>query len=172
MRGKGICAIALGVLMGLACFARGEQGVTGTTIEIGAFGPITGPAAYIGLGGRDGANLAVKEINAAGSVIGRKLGLHFEVGCHSATNAGDALTKQLQSWFDITPIVRVEFNIGDKDFTSQLLQVQQAQPQAIAFFGNPAEAAIAMRKARELGLNQPFFVGVTMVDQNFIAAAR
>ena len=60
MRGKGICAIALGVLMGLAGVARGEQGVTGTTIEIGAFGPITGPAAYIGLGGRDGANLAVK----------------------------------------------------------------------------------------------------------------
>jgi len=50
--------------------------------------------------------------------------------------------------------------------------VQQAQPQAIAFFGNPAEAAIAMRQARELGLNQPFFVGVTMVDQNFIAAAK
>jgi len=270
MRGKGICAIALGVLMGLAGVARGEQGVTGTTIEIGAFGPITGPAAYIGLGGRDGANLAVKEINAAGGVNGRKLVLHFEDDGHSPTkalaavkklvdedhvfaifcvagsngtigsidylkesgrvmyvsfasapgvtwpfarnlfrggttevprygelyaefiadqmqarkvaimsgreeypkNEGDALTKQLQSWFDITPIVRVEFNIGDKDFTSQLLQVQQAQPQAIAFFGNPAEAAIAMRQARELGLNQPFFVGVTMVDQNFIAAAR
>ena len=51
MRGKGFCAIALGALMSLAGVASAEQGVTGTTIEIGAFGPITGPAAYIGLGG-------------------------------------------------------------------------------------------------------------------------
>ena len=87
-------------------------------------------------------------------------------------NEGDALTKQLQGWFNITPVVRAEFNIGDKDFTSQLLKVQQAQPQAIAFFGNPAEAAIAMRQARELGLDQRFFVGTTMVDQNFINVAR
>src|SRR5438132_145214 len=238
MRGKGICAIALGVLTGLAGVARGEQGVTGTTIEIGAFGPITGPAAYIGLGGRDGANLAVKKMvdedhvfaifcvagsnGTIGSIdylkeSGRVMYVSFasapgvtwpfarnlfrggttevprygelyaefiadqmqarKVAIMSGReeypkNEGDALTKQLQSWFNTTPVVRVEFNIGDKDFTSQLLQVQQAQPQAIAFFGNPAEAAIAMRQARELGLNQPFFVGVTMVDQNFIAAAR
>jgi branched-chain amino acid transport system substrate-binding protein len=269
MRGKGFCAIALCTFLWLGA-AHAEQGVSATTIEIGAFGPITGPAAYIGLGGRDGANLAIKEINAAGGVNGRKLVLHFEDDGHSPTkalaavkklvdedhvfaifcvagsngtigsidylkesgrvmyvsfasapgvtwpfarnlfrggttevprygelyaefiadhmkaqkvaimsgreeypkNEGDALTKQLQSWFNIAPVVRVEFNIGDKDFTSQLLQVQQAQPQVIAFFGNPAEAAIAMRQARELGLNQPFFVGVTMVDQNFIGAAK
>src|SRR5436309_473040 len=270
MRGKGICAIVLGATMALAGVARGEQGVAGATIEVGAFGPITGPAAYIGLGGRDGANLAIREINAAGGVNGRKLVLHFEDDGHSPTkalaavkklidedhvfaifcvagsngtigsidyvkesgrvmyvsfasapgvtwpfarnlfrggttevprygalyaefiadhmkaqkvavmsgreeypkNEGDALSKQLQSWFNITPVARVEFNIGDKDFTSQLLQLQQAQSQVIAFFGNPAEAAIAMRQARELGLNQPFFVGVTMVDQNFITAAK
>ena len=31
-----------------------QQGVTADTVTIGAFGPITGPAAYIGLAGRDG----------------------------------------------------------------------------------------------------------------------
>src|SRR5207247_1233533 len=71
-------------------------------------------------------------------------------------NEGDALTKQLQSWFDITPIVRVEFNIGDKDFTSQLLQVHQAQPQANAFFVNPADAPMATRPAREMRHNRLF----------------
>jgi len=269
MPGKAFWAFALCALLSLGT-ARAEQGVTAATIEIGGFGPITGPAAYIGLGGRDGANLAIKEINAAGGVNGRKLVLHFEDDGHSPAkalaavkklidedhvfaifcvagsngtigsidyvkesgrvmyvsfasapgvtwpfaknlfrggttevprygelyaefiadhmkarkvavmngreeypkNEGDALSKQLQSWFDIAPVARVEFNIGDKDFTSQLLQLQQAQPQVIAFFGNPAEAAIAMRQARELGLNQPFFVGVTMVDQNFITAAK
>src|SRR5438270_13505129 len=85
---------------------------------------------------------------------------------------GNALTKQLQSWYGLSPVKRVEFNLGDKDFTPQLLEMQQAAPQVIAFFGNPAEAAIAMRQARELGLNQPFFVGTTIVDQNFLSAAR
>ena len=66
---------------------------------------------------------------------------------------------------------RVEFNIGDKDFTPQLLEMQQANPQVIAFFGNPAEAAIALRQAKELGLNQQFFVGTTMVDQGLLTAA-
>ncbi|MGA7324557.1 MAG: ABC transporter substrate-binding protein, partial [Rhodomicrobium sp.] len=87
-------------------------------------------------------------------------------------NEGNALTKQLESWYGITPVKRAEFNIGDKDFTPQLLEIQQADPQVIAFFGNPAEAAIALRQAKELGLNQPFFVGTTMVDQNLLTAAK
>ena len=247
-----------------------DPGVTQDTITIGAFGPITGPAAYIGLGGRDGANLAIKEINAAGGINGRKLTMIFEDDGHSPTkalaavkklidqdqvfaifcvagsngtvgsidfvrengrvmyvsfasapgvtwpfsrnlfrggttevprygelyaefihdhlkaskiailngreeypkNEGDALTAQLKNWYETAPVKRVEFNIGDKDFTPQLLEIQQTNPQVIAIFGNPAEAAIAMRQAKELGMNQPFFVGSNMVDQGLLSAAR
>ena len=265
--------LALSAIVLIAPFnsapARAEQGVTAESITIGAFGPITGPAAYIGLAGRDGAAMAVKEINAAGGINGRKLNMIFEDDGHSPAkalaavkklidedkvfmlfnvagsngtigtidyvkekglvmfvsfasapgvtwpfaknlfrggttevprygelyaeyivdglkaqkigiisgreeypkNEGDALTKQLQKWYEITPVKRVEFNIGDKDFTPQLLELQQANPQVIAFFGNPAEAAIALRQAKELGLNQPFFVGTTMVDQGLLTAA-
>jgi branched-chain amino acid transport system substrate-binding protein len=52
------------------------------------------------------------------------------------------------------------------------VQVQKANPDVIAFFGNPAEAAIAMRQAKELGLTQPFFVGSNMVDPALVSAAR
>src|SRR5437763_1309460 len=263
-------ALAFGLFAFVTQAPAAEQGVTADTIKIGAFGPITGPAAYIGLGGRDGANLALKEINAAGGVNGRKISISFEDDGHSPTkavaavkklidqdqvfaifcvagsngtigsidyvkekgrvmyvsfasappvtwpfarnllrggttevsrygevyaelivdylkgqkvammsgreeypkNEGDALTKQLAAWYKITPVKRVDFNIGDKDFTPQLIEVQQAQPQVIAFFGNPAEAAIALRQAKELGLNQPFFVGTNMTDQSLITAAR
>jgi branched-chain amino acid transport system substrate-binding protein len=249
--------------------AVAEQGVTADSIAIGSFGPITGPAAYIGLAGRDGAALAIKEINAAGGINGRKINMIFEDDGHSPAkalaavkklidedkvfmvfnvagsngtigtidyvkekgivmfvsfasapavtwpfarnlfrggttevprygelyaeyivdglnakkigiiggreeypkNEGDALTKQLQKWYGIATVKRVEFNIGDKDFTPQLLEMQQVSPDVIAFFGNPAEAAIALRQAKELGLNQPFFVGTTMVDQGLLTAA-
>jgi branched-chain amino acid transport system substrate-binding protein len=264
----------LALLLAYVCISasglRAEPGISASTIKIGAFGPITGPAAYIGLGGRDGANLAVNEINAAGGINGRKIEMVFEDDGHSPAkalaavkklidqdeifalfcvagsngttgsidfvrengrvmyvsfasapavtwpfaknmfrgsttevprygelysefivshlkakriaimsgreeypkNEGNALTKQLQGWYGAEPVKRVEFNIGDKDFTPQLLEIQQAGPDVIAFFGNPAEAAIALRQAKELGLNQPFFVGATMVDQNFLTAAR
>ena len=52
--------------------AAQQQGVTTDTVTIGAHGPITGPAAYIGLAGRDGMLLAIKEINAAGGINGRR----------------------------------------------------------------------------------------------------
>lgn len=258
-------------LLALALPVLAQQpGVTADTITIGAFGPITGPAAYIGLAGRDGMILAIKEINAAGGVNGRKLVAVFEDDAHSPTrglaaakklieqdkvfmlmsvggsnatagtidyvrdnktamyvsiasvpqvtwpfarnmfrgattesarygelyaelltgyyktqkiaimsgreeyprNEGDATVTKLKAWFNLAPVTRVEFNIGDKDFTPQLVEVQKASPDVIAFFGNPAEAAIAMRQAKELGLKQPFMVGSNMVDPALITAAR
>jgi len=250
--------------------AAQQQGVTPDTITLGAYGPITGPAAYIGLAGRDGMNLAIKEINAAGGINGRKIAVVFEDDAHSPTralaavkklveqdkvfaimsvagsnatvgtidylrdkgavmyvsiasappvtwpfarnlfrggttesarygelyaeylatnaqnkriaimhgreeyprNEAEATIAKLKNWFNIEPVARAEFNINDKDFTSQLITAQKANPDVIAFFGNPAEAAIAMRQARELGLKQPFFVGSNMVDPSLITAAR
>lgn len=247
-----------------------QQGVTVDSVTIGAHGPITGPAAYIGLAGRDGMLLAIKEINAAGGVNGRRIIAVFEDDGHSPTralaavkklveqdkvfavmsvggsnatvgavdymkekgvpyyvsiasappvtwphaknlfrggttetarygelyaeflatnykatriaimsgreeyprNEGDATVDKLKSWFQMAPVARVEFNIGDKDFTPQLVDVQKSNPEVIAFFGNPAEAAIAMRQAKELGLKQPFFVGSNMVDPSLVTAAR
>ena len=264
-----LCAAA--ALYAFSCPVRAEEpGITSDVITIGAFGPITGPAAYIGLAGRDGANLAIKEINSAGGINGRKLSMVFEDDGHSPTkalaaakklidqdhvfmifcvagsngtlgtidfvrengrvmfvsfasapgvtwpfarnlfrggttevprygelyaeylhdylkdtkvailsgreeypkNEGDALTAQLKNWYQTAPVKRAEFNIGDKDFTPQLLDIQGANPQVIAIFGNPAEAAIAMRQAKELGMNQSFFVGSNMVDQGLLSAAK
>ena len=246
------------------------QGVSKDEILIGGVGPITGPAAYIGLGGRDGLMMAIKEINAGGGIQGRKVKLIFEDDGHSPSkalgaikklidqdkvlmifgaggsnstvgyldyvkeqqrvayvsfasapavtypfspylfrgattevprygelysefiaegmkakkvaimngreeypkNEGNALAGSLKDIYKVDVVARAEFNIGDKDFTPQLLEIKRADPQVVAFFGNPAEAAIAMRQARELGLKQKFFVGATMVDKSFVAAAK
>ena len=264
-----VFAAAAALVIALPAQAQ-QQGVTPDTVTIGAHGPITGPAAYIGLAGRDGMLLAIKEINAAGGVNGRKIAAVFEDDGHTPTkalaavkklvendrvfmvmsvggsnatvgavdymkekgvpyyvsiasapqvtwpharnlfrggttetarygelyaeflatnykakriaimsgreeyprNEGDATVDKLKSWFQLAPVARVEFNIGDKDFTPQLVEVQKANPEVIAFFGNPAEAAIAMRQAKELGLKQPFFVGSNMVDPSLINAAK
>ena len=264
--GLGLASIAAMLFASTAS----AQGVTKDEILIGGFGPITGPAAYIGLGGRDGLTMAIKEINAAGGVNGRKFRLIFEDDGHSPTralgavkklidqdkvfmifcaagsnatvgtidyikaqqrvmyvsfasapavtfpfnsylfrgattevprygelysefiadglkakkvaimngreeypkNEGNALATALKDVYKVDVAARAEFNIGDKDFTPQLLAVKNSGAEVVAFFGNPAEAAIAMRQARELGLKQKFFVGATMVDKSFTLAAK
>jgi branched-chain amino acid transport system substrate-binding protein len=57
---------------------QAQQGLTPNEIVIGAFGPISGPVAYIGIGARAGLELAVSEINQNGGINGRKVRLAFE----------------------------------------------------------------------------------------------
>src|SRR3954451_17334547 len=76
--------------------ARAVDGVTDTEVLIGAHGPLTGPAAYIGLGARSGLQLAVDEVNASGGVNGRKLRVLFEDDGFSPTKALGAVKKLVE----------------------------------------------------------------------------
>lgn len=266
--------LTIGLLVGLfaalfATITQAEDGVSNDTITIGAYGPITGPAAFVGLGGRDGAEIALEEINAAGGINGRKLKMIFEDDGFSPTkalaavkkliehdkvfmifglsgsnptvgtleylkdlkvpnyvaiasapqvthpfnryffrggtteaarygelysefltqfllakriailsgsdefpkNEGDATEHYLQQWYNIKPILRVEFKVGDKDFTPQLLKIKEANPEIIMTLGHVTEASIIVRQARELGLRQPIFGSAAMVDNALIANA-
>jgi len=94
-----ITAAALsGAVLALLSSAAVAQtpGVTNDTVLIGSYGPVTGPAAFIGLGGRDGAELAISEINAAGGVHGRKLKLLFEDDGFSPAKALTSVKKLVE----------------------------------------------------------------------------
>jgi branched-chain amino acid transport system substrate-binding protein len=70
-----------GILAGLLVAAPANaqvQGVTDGEILIGALGALTGNTAFMGGPGRDGIQMAVENINAAGGINGRKLRLAFE----------------------------------------------------------------------------------------------
>ena len=115
-------ALALGLSLVLATEApAAEQVVTADTIYVGAFGPITGPASYIGLGGRDGANLAVKEINAAGGVNGRKISIVFDDDGHSPTKAVAAVKKLIDQdqVFAIFCVAGSNGTIGSIDYVKE-----------------------------------------------------
>jgi branched-chain amino acid transport system substrate-binding protein len=90
-------AVVVGAAVALVSMsAVAENGVTNDTILIGAYGPVTGPAAFIGLGGRDGAELAIQEINAAGGVHGRKLKMIFEDDGFSPAKALSSVKKLVE----------------------------------------------------------------------------
>jgi branched-chain amino acid transport system substrate-binding protein len=60
----------------LACVCMGALAalpVAAQDINIGFYGPLTGPMSLSGIASKQGADLAIKKINAQGGVIGRKL---------------------------------------------------------------------------------------------------
>ena len=65
---KGILAVAFSALLGSTAYAQ-------QTIKIGLSGPMTGGSAAMGVSMRDGAKLAVAEINKAGGVLGKQIQL-------------------------------------------------------------------------------------------------
>ena len=72
-------------------------------ISIGVISPVTGPVALDGESFRDGAELAVKEINAAGGVLGAQLALVVEDGeCKPNVSASAAEKLMVR---DLVPVL-------------------------------------------------------------------
>lgn len=88
-------ALILGVGVYLLLGSRGGQGDSGARepIHIGFIDPLTGPFAAFGEPVRDGALLAVDEINARGGVNGRQIVLHLEDDGGNPTNSVTAFTR-------------------------------------------------------------------------------
>lgn len=80
-------AAALCVVSLTAC---GESSDAAATFVIGGSGPLTGPAAVYGIAVKNGAQIAVDEINAAGGVNGMQLELNFQDDEHDAEKAVNA----------------------------------------------------------------------------------
>ena len=72
--------LAMAMVFGLmACGSKDKAGGSdGDTIRLGGVGPLTGGYANYGLSVQHGAELAAKEINAAGGVNGKMLGVQFQ----------------------------------------------------------------------------------------------
>lgn len=108
---KRIFALVLAVLMIAAVFAgcSKDTDTKGTdsaatadnaeagTIKIGAIGPATGGASSYGLAVKNGAQLAVDEINAAGGINGVKIDYRFEDDVHDAEKSVNAYNT-LKDW--------------------------------------------------------------------------
>ena len=68
---------------------RGER----QGIKVGFFGALTGPTATFAISGKNGATLAVAELNAAGGVLGKPIVLLAEDDRGEASEAASAVSK-------------------------------------------------------------------------------
>jgi branched-chain amino acid transport system substrate-binding protein len=91
-----LCAVS----MVLSCKKK-----DGDSVSIGAIFPLSGAVAFYGNESRDGALLAIEQVNAAGGILGKKLALLSEDDEGDAAKAVNALTK-------LTTRDKVKFIIG------------------------------------------------------------
>ncbi len=80
-----------------ATMAFGRHASAADEIVIGYHGPMTGPASWVGLGGRDGALMALGEINAAGGVNGRMIRMISYDDAGKASEAEAVAKKMIES---------------------------------------------------------------------------
>lgn len=65
----------------------------------------------------------------------------------------------------------INFKEGDSDVATQVAVLKQAEPDAVVFWGNPAEAGPAAARLREAGVKAAFFGFDRVVDPEFVKRA-
>lgn len=68
---------------------------------------------------------------------------------------------------NLTPVATEVFNAADTDFTSQVLRVRAANPEAIIVYGYPAPSAIITRQLREVGIKAEIIGSSATSNQNY-----
>ena len=89
-----LTALALSLAMVVASFAGCGTAAGANTFKVGGIGPTTGGAAIYGTAVKNGADLAIKEINAAGGINGVQIEYNFqddELDNEKSVNAYNAL---------------------------------------------------------------------------------
>ncbi|MDR0402349.1 MAG: ABC transporter substrate-binding protein [Treponema sp.] len=115
------CLLLLAVLLcALSAAFAGPGGQSGDTIAIGAVFPLSGGVAFYGTESRDGALLAIDEINAAGGLLGKKLTLIAE------DDEGDA-AKSLNAFTKLVSRDKVSFVLGSSTSGATMAMTIPAQ---------------------------------------------
>ena len=94
---KKIGALALAAVTLAVSFTGCGQKASSDTFKIGAIGPITGGAAVYGQAVKNGADMAIKEINAAGGINGYQIEYNYQDDEHDAEKSVNAYNT-LKDW--------------------------------------------------------------------------
>ncbi|MDR2631532.1 MAG: ABC transporter substrate-binding protein [Spirochaetaceae bacterium] len=154
------------VVLALCCaaslaFAAGGQagGASSDTVAIGAVFPLSGGVAFYGTESRNGALLAIDEINAAGGLLGKKLTLIAEDDEGNAEKSVNAFTK-------LTTRDRVSFILGSSTSGATMAMTSLAQQNKIVLI-SPSATNIDVTKAGDYIFRACFidpFQGVVGAD--------
>lgn len=103
MKKKILSALMATAVMGSVLAGCSKGSANSDTINIGAIGPLTGPASTYGQSVKNGAELYLEQVNADGGIDGKKLSLLFEDDEANADKAIQAFNKLVDN--DKVPVI-------------------------------------------------------------------
>lgn len=110
------------------------------------------------------ANYAVNELGAKTAAVIQDVTQDYSVGLSKYfIDAFRELTGDKDSIVEVS-----SYNTGDQDFTAQLTNVKNKNPDIIFAPGNYGESALLIRQARDLGIEVPFLGGDTWEAPEFL----
>lgn len=83
----------------------------------------------------------------------------------------DAFTASLKSRFNMTPVRAESVNVGDKDFTPQLLNIKNSGADGLLWWGIIAETAIVLKQRSDVGFTGPIFGANALVNSTVLDLA-
>ncbi|SDH49515.1 ABC transporter substrate-binding protein [Propionivibrio dicarboxylicus] len=111
-----------------------------------------------------GATYAAKTLNAKKVAIIREVSNDYSVGL--AKFFADEFVKLTGDQKSI--VATADYNTGDQDFTAQLTNIKQFEPDVIFAPGNYTESALIIKQARALGMKAQFIGGDTWDVTSFL----
>lgn len=127
-RGSATAGTAVQAATRTTCDAKGvSQGITASTIKLGMFTPLTGPAATPGNGALAGFQFALSQVNAAGGVKGRKVQVVVKDDQYNAAVA-QADARELNTSDNVFAFAG---GVGTPNFVGVLPYIKQNQIPAI-----------------------------------------
>ena len=111
-----------------------------------------------------GATHAFKTLNAKKVAIIREVSNDYSVGL--AKFFADEFVKLTGDAKSI--VATADYNTGDQDFTAQLTNIKQLEPDVIFAPGNYTESALIIKQARALGMKAQFIGGDTCDINSFL----
>ncbi|ABO51438.1 amino acid/amide ABC transporter substrate-binding protein, HAAT family [Desulforamulus reducens MI-1] len=114
------------------------------------------------------ANYAVEKLGAKTAAIVQDVQQDYSVGLN---NYFEKAFKQ-QTGNENAIVAKVNYNTGDKDFSSQLTTIKAKNPDVIFAPGNFLECGILVEKARELGITCPILGGDTWEAEEFLSRVK
>jgi len=154
-----ICSVSLAFAGGGQASGGQAAASSGDTVAIGAVFPLSGEVAFYGNESRDGALLAIEEINAAGGLLGKKLSLLSE------DDEGDA-AKSVNAFTKLTTRDKVSFVIGSSTSGATMSMTSLAQQNKV-ILNSPSATNIDVTKAGDYVFRACFidpFQGVVGAD--------
>ncbi len=111
------------------------------------------------------ASYAVNELGAKTAAVIQDVTQDYSVGLSKYfIDAFRLLTGDPNSIVEVSA-----YNTGDQDFTAQLTNVKNKNPDIVFAPGNYGESALLIRQARDLGIDVPFLGGDTWEAPEFLA---